>query len=134
MQKLKSSDIIARRQEILAYLAKHFTEREIAKALKVSQSTIHRDIQELKLESKDFVIDLVKYFGYYYQEAIGAVNQALREAWKVHHKESNPRMKLQALSLIINGSETLFNLLADGPTVLGVQKMRERLEEASKTN
>ena len=130
-QKVNSSQIQERRQKVLGYLAKHLTEREIAQLLKTSQSTIHRDIQALKEDSKEYVNDLARYFGYYYQETIEGIDQAIREAWSVFDKEQNPRIKLQALSLIKECSEARFRLLSDGPTVIAVQKLGGRSEKAT---
>ncbi len=131
---LNSYEITERREKILGYLAKRLTEREMGKLLGVAHTTVHRDIRALKEHSKDFVNDIAKYFGYYYQEAIEGINQTSKEAWQIYHNESNPKVKLAALALIKECSKDKFNLLADGPAVLGVQKMGERHEEASKTS
>ena len=131
---MNSSQILERRQKVLAYLAKRLTESEIASLLGVSQPTIHRDIQELKRQGKDFVNEMAKFFGYYYQEAIECINQTIREAWLIYHEEKNPKIKLQALALAKECSELAFRQLADGPTVLAVQRLGDKIGETQKAD
>ncbi len=133
IHKMNTSKIVERRQKVLACLSKRLTEREIATLLSSSQPTIHRDIEELKRQSKEFVNDMARYFGYYYQEAIEGINQTIREAWLIYHEESNPKIRLQALALIKECSESKFRLLADGPTVLAVQTLGDKNEKIRKS-
>ena len=126
--------IKARRERILGLLVKGLTETDIAQVLQSSQPTISRDIQELKEQSKDFVNDVAKYFGYYYQESIQGIQQVKKEAWIIAASAGNQKIKLEALSLAKDCYREQFNLLSDGPTVMAVEKMmrRRRYEKASK--
>ena len=82
--------IKARRERILGLLAKGLTETDIAQVLQSSQPTVSRDIKELKEQSKDFVNDVAKYFGYYYQESIQGIQQVI------------DRMKKDELAVLLN--------------------------------
>ena len=48
-----------RRSEILKLFSKGFTQTEIAQKLKVNQSTISRDLQEIKKESRKYIENIV---------------------------------------------------------------------------
>ena len=57
MHKYKIED---RRRRVASLLAQSMSETEIAKKLKVDQSTISRDVKVLKKMSQQFVYDLAK--------------------------------------------------------------------------
>ena len=121
-----------RREDLLPLLARGLTESEIAKSLQISQSTVSRDIEVLKEASRDYVNDIAKSFGYYYQECIEGINQVRRESWVMYLKENAPKIKLEALSLFKECNVSKFNLLADGPTVISIEKMRKKYEKTAK--
>ena len=62
-------EILERRQKVLALMAKHLTESEIAQSLGISQSTVSRDAQYLRTQSRTFLDDLAKdLFVFEYQQ------------------------------------------------------------------
>src|SRR5215208_2626346 len=96
-----------RRRQVASMLAQSITESEIAKKLNVDQSTISRDIKALKQMSQQFVFDLAKSdLAYYYKQSIDGIEEAKKEAWKIH-KDNNisVKEKLAALKLIIEANE-----------------------------
>jgi transcriptional antiterminator len=109
------------------------TESEIAQELKVDQSTISRDIKALKELSQEFVYALAKTdLAYYYKQSIDGIEEAKREAWRIYHHNNNEvtlKEKLAALKLIVEANEVKFKLLSEGPSVLAVKSIEERLNK-----
>jgi IS30 family transposase len=122
-----------RRRKVSSLLAQSKTESEIAQELNVDQSTISRDIKALKELSQQFVYDLAKSdLSYYYKQSIDGIEEAKREAWKIYHHNSNEvsvKEKLSALKLIVESNEARFKLLSEGPSVLAVKSLEERLNK-----
>jgi predicted transcriptional regulator len=111
--------------------AQSMTETEIAEKLNVDQSTISRDVKALKEMSQQFVFDLAKSdLSYYYKQSIDGIEEAKKEAWRIH-KDNNTsfREKLAALKLIIEGNEARFKLLSEGPSVLAMKSLEDRLNK-----
>jgi hypothetical protein len=106
------------------------TETEIAQELKVDQSTISRDIKVLKMMSQQFVYDLAKSdLAYYYKQCLDGIEEAKRKGWDIFNKMTNlsPKDKLLALKLIMECNEAKFALFKEGPAILQVKSMEERL-------
>jgi IS30 family transposase len=122
-----------RRRKVASLLAQSMTESEIAQELNVDQSTISRDIKALKELSRQFVYDLAKSdLAYYYKQSIDGI-EAKREAWKIYHHNNNNEVsikeKLAALKLIVESNEARFKLLSEGPSVLAIKSLEERLNK-----
>jgi IS30 family transposase len=130
-------DIQERRKQVASLLARATSEREIAYKFGVNQSTISRDIQALKLESQQFVFDLAKSdLAYYYKQSLDGILEAKKQAWEIYN---NPfvsvREKLLALKIIMQADETRFRLLSEGPSVLAMKSLNDRvnrIEEGSR--
>jgi IS30 family transposase len=117
-------------------LSKSFNETEIAQQLGVDQSTVSRDIKVLKSESQQFVYDLAKSdLAYYYQQSILGIEEAKKESWKIYNDDTVPiREKLMALKLIIQSNEARFKLLSEGPSVLAIRSLEDRLSKMELSN
>ena len=126
---LHNKKIKARRNQVASLLSKSFSEIEIAQQLGVDQSTISRDIKVLKQTSQQFVYDLAKSdLAYYYQQSINGIEEAKKEAWKIYNDEAvADREKLLALRLIMQADETRFKLLSEGPALLVIKSLEDRL-------
>jgi IS30 family transposase len=121
-----------RRRKVSSLLAQSMTESEIAEELNVDQSTISRDVKALKELSQQFVYDLAKSdLAYYYKQCIDGIEEAKREAWKIYHhnNEVSIKEKLSALKLTVEANESRFNLLSEGPSILAVKSLEERLNK-----
>jgi endonuclease III-like uncharacterized protein len=105
------------------------TEQEIGQALNTSQSTISTDVKALKEMSTRFVYDLAKSdLAFYYRQKLDSLDQVKREAWKLYDStETTNKEKLLALKVIVASDETAFKLLSEGPAVLAVKNLEERL-------
>jgi IS30 family transposase len=123
-----------RRRKVASLLAQSMTESEIAQDLKVDQSTISRDVKALKELSQQFIYDLAKYdLAYYYKQSIDGIEEAKREAWRIYNHNNNNEVsvkeKLSALKLIVEANESRFKLLSEGPSILAVKSLEERLNK-----
>ena len=121
-----------RRKKVASLLARSMTETEIAQKLEVDQSTISRDIKVLKQLSQQFVYDLAKSdLAYYYKQSIDGIEEAKREAWKIynHNTDVSVKERLSALKLIVESNEARFKLLSEGPSILAVKSLEERLNK-----
>jgi DNA-binding CsgD family transcriptional regulator len=125
-----------RRQKILALKAKGLTESEIAQTLGISQSTISRDIQHAKNESKRFLDDLAKdLFVFEYQQCLEGMDQTRRELWLLYHDQnSSDKTKATVLSLLIDLYERRFRMLSEGPTVVSVKRLGEKVEKVASSS
>ena len=131
-----------RRQKVASLVARSLTEDEIAQQLDVSQTTISRDIAALRELSRDFVYSLAKGdLGYCYQQCLTGINEAKKEAWQIADKFANNaaeggdsavednKVRLAALKVVIQAEVEKFKLLQEGPNILAVNKLSERMNQ-----
>jgi hypothetical protein len=123
-----------RRRKVATLLAQSMTETEIALELNVDQSTISRDIKELKQLSQRFVFDLAKSdLAYYYKQCIDGIEEVRRKGWEIFKGFNNnsnvtPRDRLLALKVIKECNEAKFALFKEGPSIMHIKSLEERLE------
>jgi transcriptional antiterminator len=121
-------------------LAQSMTETEIAQQLNVDQSTISRDVKALKEMSQQFVFDLAKSdLAYYYKQCINGIEEVRRKVWELlrgNDEEEGqpstlmtPKDKLLALKLIKECDEGKFALFKDGPSIMNLKSLEERLSK-----
>jgi uncharacterized protein YerC len=120
-----------RRRRVTSLLAQSMTESEIAQELGVDQSTISRDLKALKELSQQFVYDLARSdLAYCYKQCIDGVEEVNRKAWLMFNNElQNPKDKLLALKLIKECNEAKFTLFKDGPSIMNLKALEERLNK-----
>jgi IS30 family transposase len=127
-----------RRRQVTSLLAQSITETEIAQKLNVDQSTISRDIKALKQMSQQFVFDLAKSdLAYHYQQCINGIEEVRRKAWALLRDDEEEeeeqqqsltlKDKLSILKLIKECEEGKFALFKDGPSILNVKSLEERI-------
>ncbi len=135
MNKLSRFKIEERRRQVASLLAQSLTESEIAKKLNVDQSTISRDVKALKQMSQQFVFELAKSdLAYQYQQCINGIEEIRRKAWELlrnDEEEEEQSMtlkdKLLILKLIKECEEGKFALFKDGPSIMNVKSLEERI-------
>ncbi len=69
---------------------------------------------------------------YYYKQFIDGIEEAKREAWRIYHHNNNEvslKEKLSALKLIVESNEARFKMLSEGPSILAVRSLEERLNK-----
>jgi DNA-binding transcriptional ArsR family regulator len=122
-----------RRRKVASMLAQSMTETEIAEQLQVDQSTISRDVKVLREMSQQFVFDLAKSdLAYYYKQCINGIEEVRRKAWEMlrdNEQSLTPKDKLLALKLIKECDEGKFALFKDGPSIMNVKSLEERLSK-----
>jgi predicted transcriptional regulator len=128
-----------RRENVLVLLTKGMKGYEIAKELGVDASTVSRDIQYLISQSHNYLNSLAKEaLPFMYQTSIEGIRNILKECWRLYIAESkndHPKNKgitwyhrIAALKLALECNEALFKLTAEGPSVIYVKLLEERLE------
>ena len=122
---------IEERRRRVTLQAQSMTESEIAQELGVDQSTISRDVRALKELSQQFVYDLAKSdLAFSYKQCIDGVEEVKRKAWLMLNNElKNSKDKLLALKLIKECNEAKFTLLKDGPSIMNLKVLEERLDK-----
>ena len=120
-----------RRRKVASLIAQSMTEEEIAQQLDVNQSTISRDIEVLKQMSQQFVYDLAKSdLAYCYKQCMDGIEEVKRKTWSIFKNELvNPKDKLLALKLIKECNEAKFTLFKDGPSIMNLKALEERLNK-----
>jgi DNA-binding transcriptional ArsR family regulator len=121
-----------RRRRVASMLAQSMTESEIAQQLSVDQSTVSRDIRALKEMSQHFVYDLAKSdLGYYYKQCLDGIEEVRRKGWEIFNMtvKLTPKDKLLALKVIMECNKAKFELFKEGPTIMQVKSMEERLQK-----
>lgn len=118
-----------RRRQVSKFLSQSFTETEIAETLHVDQSTVSRDIKALKELSNQFIFDLAKSdLAFYYLQCIEGIERVKKETWDmIKDQNLNPRDRLYALKLVKECNESKFALFKEGPSVMNVQTLENRL-------
>jgi len=127
-----------RREDVLVLLTKGLKGYEIAEELGVDASTVSRDIQYLISQSHNYLNSLAKEaLPFMYQTSIDGIRNVLRECWSIYNTENNNDNtnniditwfhKLAALKLAKECNEALFRLTAEGPSVMYVKLLEERL-------
>src|SRR6266487_7103086 len=120
-----------RRRKVSSLLAQAMNESEIAQELNVDQSTISRDIKALKELSQQFVFDLAKSdLAFYYKQCIDGIEEVKRKTWEMIRNDSLiEKDKLSALKVIKECNEAKFSLFKDGPSVMNLKSLEERLNK-----
>lgn len=127
-----------RRENTLVLLTKGMKGYEIAKELGVDASTVSRDIQYLISQSHNYLNSLAKEaLPFMYQTSIEGIRNVLKECWNIYAVENNKEItwfhKLAALKLAKECNEALFKLTAEGPSVMYVKLIEERLARIEAT-
>jgi IS30 family transposase len=125
-----------RRENILMLLTKGMKGCEIAKELGVDASTVSRDIQYLIAQSQNYLNSLAKdTLPFMYQTSIEGIKNVLKECWTIYTLDSNNTdkhitwfHKIAALKLAKECNEALFKLTSEGPSIMHVRLLEERLE------
>jgi hypothetical protein len=104
---------------------------EIAKELGVDPTTISRDTAYLVSQSQNYLNRLAKEtLPFMYQTSIEGIRDILKEAWSIYQSPDetiNMCQRLAALKLAKECQESIFGLLDQGPSVMVVKKLQERL-------
>jgi DNA-binding transcriptional ArsR family regulator len=127
-----------RREQVAILLSQSITELEIAKRLKVDQSTISRDVNAIKKESQQILHEITKEtLPYEYAKCLTSLGMVIKECWKIFEDNSNRwsnKDKINALRLVSEAVTKKFEVLADGPITFEVRQFSEKLIELVRAN
>jgi IS30 family transposase len=127
-----------RREKLWILLARGMKGYEIAKELNVDPSTISRDIQYLISQSQNYLDNLAKEtLPFMYETSIEGIRNILKECWNIYlssnnnnnSKSINAFHQIAALKLAKECNEALFKLTIEGPSILVVKALEERLNK-----
>jgi IS30 family transposase len=119
-----------RRQKIWTLTTRSMKGYEIAKELNVDPSTISRDIQYLTSQSQKFLDDLSrKTLPYMYQTSIEGIREVIKMCWNIYEQSDEDKDKLAALRLIKDSNESIFHLVDEGPSVLYLRLLQNKLSQ-----
>ena len=116
-----------RRKAVASLLAQSMRESEIAERLDVHQSTVSKDIKVLKEISQRFVYDLAKSdLAYCSKQCLDGIEEVKRR-WDILNEINNLTTRNKLLKLIMECNEAKFALFKEGPAIMQVKSMEERL-------
>jgi hypothetical protein len=125
--------VIERREKVMVLLTKGLKGYQIADQLDVSASSITRDIQYLSKESTNNLNSLVKdTLPFLYQTSMEGIRNILTECWNIYQSDNSSISylhKLNSLKLAKECNESLFKLIAEGPCLVYLKELEERLEK-----
>jgi IS30 family transposase len=129
-------EIEERQRQVASLLARSMTETEIARQLNVSQGTISNDIKVLKEKSQRFVFDLAKSdLAFFYKQEYDELGEVKAKAWNICNAPDTPnKERLHALKVITMTTEARSKLLQEGPAVLTMKSLDDRVNEVIKRN
>ena len=129
--RMHNLEIEERRKRVSSLLSQSRTEEEIATELGVDQGTISRDATAIKKLSQQFIYDLAKSdLAHSYKMCIDGIEEAKRQIWNMIRTGTlTSKDKLLALRLVKECNESQFVLFKDGPSMLNMKKLEERVEE-----
>jgi hypothetical protein len=106
---------------------------DIARDLKVDPATVSRDITYLTSQSQSYLNNLAKEtLPFFYMQNMDGIKQVLKECWNIYEstdKSINYFQRLAALKLAKECNEAQFKLLSEGPSILYVQTLEDKLSQ-----
>ncbi|WP_458746020.1 hypothetical protein [Candidatus Nitrosocosmicus sp. T] len=124
--------IVDRREKVMVLLTKGLKGYQIANELDVDPATISRDIQYLSRVSSNNLNSIVKEtLPFLYQSSIEGIKNILQECWNIYQSDNASITylhKLNSLKLAKECNESLFKLVSEGPSLLYIRELEERLE------
>ena len=117
-----------RRQKIWTLITRGMKGYEIAKVLGVDPATVSRDIAYLAAQSQNYLDDLAKStLPFMYQTSIEGIRSVMKECWNIYESTDNNFQKLAALKLAKECHEAIFKLVDEGPSVMYLKQLQEKL-------
>ena len=95
-----NSSVEWRRSKVLELTSQGCSQPEISRILKISQSTINRDMSYLRQQAKENIKRYIdERLPEEYEKCLVGLNAITREAWNTAQNTEDKREKIQALSL-----------------------------------
>jgi hypothetical protein len=124
-----------RRNKVQELLVKGFTEYNIATELKVSQSTVSRDISYMQQQaSENLQKHIQERLPHEYQSCMAGINRVLQLTWEIAEKPIDDKTRLQAFAQLNEGYKFKMDLTTKGVVITDaikfVQTNKEKLISA----
>ena len=127
-------EVRERRQRVWVMLCKGTNQKDIARELNISQSTISYDVRALQDNSEQSLNDLAKKtLPFVFEQCIDGVREIIKECWSIYHNSDNKEItqwhRQSALRLAKDSQIAIFDLVSQGPTVMTVKKLQEQIKQ-----
>jgi DNA-binding CsgD family transcriptional regulator len=130
-----SQDFIkSRRERILALMAQGATKSEIAATLSTTKVTVDRDLRNINNQTnKEYSRMVRESIPTLFDNCLTSLNSVLKNCWLLHAVDDPQRVttwhKINILRLIAETTEKKFNMISNGPALMEVNRLKQRLEE-----
>jgi transposase len=134
----KEDELISwRRSTVAEYLAKGYSQTDIAKILKVSEPTISRDVEHLRQEASKAMSAYLEDLPLQHQKARWTVDLILCKSFEILDNSREISDKLNTLKLILQATQIRLSFLSDA-TVLNkaleqTQSIKQELDKLKNT-
>jgi hypothetical protein len=119
-----------RRQRVLTWVATGKQPYEIANELQVSETTIKRDLAFLQSLAQQEIKDYVQNrLPFEYTKSLAVLDHIKMRAFKIADETRDDRNKITALRLAAETEVSKARLLAEGPGVVALTELQERLKK-----
>jgi HTH domain len=131
-------EIRDRKEKVLLLITKGYSQGDIARELGINRTTVIRDMKNIHQLTDKGLFGLAKVtLPTIYFNCIQGLDEILKECWKINSNlENNPRItqwhKIAALRLAVDITDKKFSMFQNGPTIMQVNTMRDRLEDLRK--
>ena len=128
-KKFTKSAIQWRRDMVVSYMSKGWSQADIAKKLEIHPSTISLDVQYLKEQSKkELETHLGERLPFEYSRAMTGINTVLKRVSEILDSATDNKTKMEALKLQMELYKSIMSLATDGGIVERAMKMVKILE------
>jgi predicted transcriptional regulator len=129
-----------RRRQVFELSSKGQSQTEIARTLQISESTVSRDLDYLRQQSKNNIKRYIdERLPEEYEKCLVGLTAITKEAWNTSQQTDDRREKIQALSLAKECYSMKLDLLTNATVVddairFASEKSNERLKSSSSNN
>lgn len=128
-----------RREKILLLMSRGMNQINIAKELGTTRMTIMRDMHYINEISRHGLYDMAKTSATLYFNCIQGLDECLDVCWRIYNNvDNNPEInqwhKMAAIRLAATINEKKFNIFANGPAMLEVNRLREDITALKENN
>jgi regulatory LuxR family protein len=123
--------VVYRRDQVLEWTAQGKHVREIATALGVSEPTVKRDLNYLMEMAREHIKSYVQdRLPFEYMKSLATLDNIKKRAFEMADKaEVSDRDKIISLRLAAEAETSKARLLAEGPGVLAMQNITEKIQQ-----
>ena len=113
-----------RRNMVVSYISKGWTQADIAKKLEIHPSTISLDVQYLKEQSKkELETHLSDRLPFEYARAMEGINNVLKRVSEISDSAADNKIKMECLKLQMELYKSLVSMATDGGIIERAMKM-----------